>query len=543
VNEETAMQKPQNSNSIIKRFEGMSREEKAGLALLLCAILLGALVRLLHIAGSGFPINDGGLFYTMTRDLQANGFMIPAETSYNGGGLPFAYPPLGFFLAGWLNSVFGWDLLGLMRWVPLLFNLLCIPVFYLFARRLMKDPVKAGIATLFFALLRPGYEWLIMGGGLTRSPAMLFSLLSLYFYLEMLEAPRRRVRDFILVALTLSLTFLSHLEIGWFTIYSLALLWFFRGRTRRNFVSSVFIMLGGVVLTSPYWTQVIRYHAFQPFLAGLASGGGNPFLSFFELLYFNFTEELIFPVLAAIALAGVVISLVKREYLLPLWLVLNAILDARSVNRSDVIPAAMLISVGIVDGVYVLIAKYKQAQDARGKPIGEGEGIFSRAGMLVLYILCAQVLLTAYLFRPMDPSLSHIPTKGDIQAMAWVNENTPREAEFVVVPSSTWWETDAVGEWFPALAGRTNLLTVQGSEWLPGYQQRIANFKEISSQIASGSFDIQTFLRDHPGADFLYLPLTGYRDTVELVGIRADLPGFPMVFSNPDVEIYQLRGE
>jgi hypothetical protein len=535
------MQKPQNKNSITKRFNRMSREEKAAAVLLLCAIILGALVRLLYVAGSDYPINDGGLFYTMTRDLQANGFLIPAITSYNGGGLPFAYPPFGFFLAGSLNTVFGWDLLGLMRWLPLLFNLLAIPLFYLFSRRLMKDPVKAGIATLFFAILRPGYEWLIMGGGLTRSPAMLFSLLSLYYFLAMLESPKQQARDIIIVAVTLSLTFLSHLEIGWFTVYSLALLWFFRGRNRRNFLSSVFIMLGVFALTSPYWVQVIRYHQIQPFLAGLASNGSIPILSIFELLYFNFTEELIFPILATIALVGVVISLVKRDFLLPVWLVLNAILDARSVNRSDVIPAAMLISVGIVDGVNVLIAKYKQSQNAQGKPKVEGDGIFSRAGILVLYILCAQVLLTAYFFRPSDPSLTHTLASGDIQAMTWIKENTSKDAEFIVLPSSTWWETDAVGEWLPALAARTNLLTVQGSEWLPDYRQRISDFKEISAQIATGSFNIQELLQSHPGVNFLYLPLSLYRDTAELIGLRVVLRDFPLVFSNPDVEIYQLQ--
>ena len=536
------MQKTQNKFSIIQRWDGMSREEKTGIVLFIVALFLGAFVRLIHVLNTNFPINDGGLFYAMTRDLQANHFLIPAVTSYNNSGLPFAYPPLGFYLAGSLQTVFGWDLLSLMRWLPVIFNLLTIPVFYLFSRRLLKDPVKAGIATLFFALLRPGYEWLIMGGGLTRSPAMLFSLLSLYFYLGMLEAPQRRARDIIFTAVALALTFLSHLEIGWFTGYSLVLLWIFRGRNRRNFVSSIFIVLGVLVLTSPYWVQVIRYHQIQPFLAGVASGGSIPFLSIFELFYFNFTEELIFPILATIALVGVVISLAKRDYLLPVWLVLNAILDARSVNRSDVIPAAMLISVGIVDGLYLLIAKYKQAHDARRNPNSEGEGIFSRAGILVIYILCAQVLLTAYLFRSLDQSLAHVLTDGDIQAMEWVKSTTPLEAEFFVVPSSTWWETDAVSEWFPALAGRTNALTVQGSEWLPGYRQRIAEFKGISAQITSGSFNIQELLQSHPGVNFLYLPLSLYRDTAELGGLRAALSEFPLVFSNPDVEIYQLRG-
>ena len=382
-----------------------------------------------------------------------------------------------------------------------------------------------------------------MGGGLTRSPAMLFSLLSLYLYLVMLESQQRRVRDIILTAVALALTILSHLEIGWFTVYSLALLWFFRGRNRRNFISSVFIVLGVLILTSPYWTQVIRYHQMQPFLVGLASGSSIPFLSVFQLLYFNFTEELIFPILATIALFGVVISLAKRDYLLPVWLVLNAILDARSVNRSDVIPAAMLISVGIVDGLYVLIAKYKQAHDARRKPKTEGEGIFSRAGILVLYILCAQVLLTAYLFRQNDPSLRHVLGRGDIQAMEWVGENIPPEASFFVVPSSTWWETDAVGEWFPALAERTNLLTVQGSEWLPDYRDRIDKFKEISNLIADGALDARTLMRDFPQADFLYLPISSFQNKAALVALRSTLQGFPLIFRNADVEVYQLRTE
>jgi hypothetical protein len=536
------MQKTRNNFSIIRRWDGVSREEKTGIVLLIVALFLGAFVRLIHVLNTNFPINDGGLFYAMTRDLQANHFLIPAVTSYNNSGLPFAYPPLGFYLAGSLQTVFGWGLLSLMRWLPVIFNLLTIPVFYLFSRRLLKDPVKAGIATLFFALLRPGYEWLIMGGGLTRSPAMLFSLLSLYFYLGMLEAPQRRARDIIFSAVALALTFLSHLEIGWFMVYSLALLWVFRGRNRRNFVSSLFIVLGVLVLTSPYWVQVIRYHQIQPFLAGLTSGAYSPFFSIFELFYFNFTEELIFPVLAALALLGVVLSLIKRDYLLPVWLVVNALLDARSVNRSDAIPAAMLISVGIVEGVFALILKYRQSLNGSETTTKISDGIYTRSGVLILYLLCAQVALTAYLLRPTDPSLNHALSEGDLEAMAWVKENTPEDAQYLVIPSSTWWEIDSVSEWFPAITSRTNALTIQGSEWLPEYRQRIAEFKEISAQITSGSINIQELLQSHPGVNFLYLPLSLYRDTAELGWLRAALSEFPLVFSNPDAEIYQLRG-
>jgi len=301
-------------------------------------------------------------------------------------------------------------------------------------------------------------------------------------------------------------------------------------------------VLGVLVLTSPYWVQVIRYHQIQPFLAGLTSGAYSPFFSIFELFYFNFTEELIFPVLAALALLGVVLSLIKRDYLLPVWLVVNALLDARSVNRSDAIPAAMLISVGIVEGVFALILKYRQSLNGSETTTKISDGIYTRSGVLILYLLCAQVALTAYLLRPTDPSLNHALSEGDLEAMAWVKENTPEDAQYLVIPSSTWWEIDSVSEWFPAITSRTNALTIQGSEWLPEYRQRIAEFKEISAQITSGSINIQELLQSHPGVNFLYLPLSLYRDTAELGWLRAALSEFPLVFSNPDVEIYQLRG-
>ncbi len=57
---------------------------------------------------STFPtakVNDGGFFFSMTRDLEASNFRIPAFTTYNGGHIPFAYPPLGFYLAAILDRV------------------------------------------------------------------------------------------------------------------------------------------------------------------------------------------------------------------------------------------------------------------------------------------------------------------------------------------------------------------------------------------------------------------------------------------------------
>ena len=50
--------------------------------------------------------------------------------------------------------------------------------------------------------------------------------------------------------------------------------------------------------------------------------------------------------------------------------------------------------------------------------------------------------------------------------MRWVAEETPPSSRFLVIPS-TGWETAKTLEWFPVLADRVSLATVQGTEWLP----------------------------------------------------------------------------
>ena len=51
--------------------------------LLFTALLFGAIVRLWPALTNGFPLNDGGMFYTMIRDLKANHFILPRFASYN----------------------------------------------------------------------------------------------------------------------------------------------------------------------------------------------------------------------------------------------------------------------------------------------------------------------------------------------------------------------------------------------------------------------------------------------------------------------------
>jgi hypothetical protein len=78
---------------------------------------VGVAVRAFHVLRHDFPLNDGGLFHAMAADLRANGFVPPAHTSCGAGDIPFAYPPLGLYLAAVLDFVTPLSLVGYARTV------------------------------------------------------------------------------------------------------------------------------------------------------------------------------------------------------------------------------------------------------------------------------------------------------------------------------------------------------------------------------------------------------------------------------------------
>ncbi len=140
---------PDFSMQKIAIFE-MQSEKRNRYLIFSVAVLLGLAVRLPFVLNTDFPLNDGGLFYTMVRELQANHFRLPLFTSYNGTNIPFAYPPLAFYLAGILQSLTQWDLLSIFRFLPFFINLLCIPAFYSLALAFFPKGARCRVGCDFF---------------------------------------------------------------------------------------------------------------------------------------------------------------------------------------------------------------------------------------------------------------------------------------------------------------------------------------------------------------------------------------------------------
>ena len=219
------------------------------------AILVALVLRLYFVLRSDFPLNDGGLFYSMVRDLQHAHYRLPAYTSYNLDGIPFAYPPLAFYLVGLIDSLGPWSLLSVMRFFPVTVSVLGLGAFVLLCRAMLRPKAAIVPATFAFALLPMAFVWQVMGGGITRSLGQLFSILALWqAYLLYTRGDRRHV---LWLAILASCTVLSHPEAAWFTAYSIPLLYVFLARDRHGLINSILAGLGTLAVTAPWWVTVL----------------------------------------------------------------------------------------------------------------------------------------------------------------------------------------------------------------------------------------------------------------------------------------------
>lgn len=446
------------------------------------ALALALVVRARYVLAAGFPLNDGGLFYVMIRELQRAHYRLPELTGYNGGAIPFAYPPLGFYVAGILSEVTHIDLLTVMRVLPLVVSTTAVGAFYLFARSVLTARSAAVAAVIAYALIPEGYAWLIMGGGLTRSFGMLFMILTLHQFVHLYR--RRTPRRLVAATAFAGLALLSHLEAAFVVAVSVAVVWMCVGRNRRGVTTTLLVALGSLALTAPWWGTVIARHGFGPFRAAALTGGHGLSAQIARpLIVLDLTGEPMFPLIMACALLGLLVCWMQGRPFPIRWLVALVLLDPRAAPRYAALPLALLAGIAVAEVLVPLVARLEAH---RGRPAGAGGARWATGAQVSL---AAGVWVVALYYATMSslvagPVALGAITRDEREAFQWVAQHTAPSSAFLVVTGvdgghvpgaalgldrTRGWGNDGLSEWFPALAGRTSLATPQGHEWLAGF--------------------------------------------------------------------------
>lgn len=476
VRQPPAVRRDKADQSEVRRWIGLA-----------CALILGLSVRLPFVLSADFPLNDGGLFFAMVQDLRDTHYIPPAFTSYNSADIPFAYPPLAFYAAALLTDVTPLGLVDILRFFPLAMNLLSIVAFHFFARSLLGSRLAADFATAAFALLPRSFEWLIMGGGLTRSLGFLLAILAIHqAYIvysrplacsepqEGISPERERARRILLAGMLAGCTALTHLEMAVLIAYTIPIMALLYGRNRRAIANTALIGLGASAIAVPWWTTIVARHGISPLLS--ASDQGWPLFSgVFYLLSYNITYEASFPILYCLAVVGALVCLARRVVFPILWLVPMFALDPRSAPTPATIPLALLAGVGLTRVLLPALHRLNRFLTPAFSGAGHVHGLLAPSpaqnplALAVLTVIAMYATNAALIGE--RPLLTELPVEQR-EAMQWVAANTPRDARFLVITTYTWAE-DKVSEWFPVLAQRESVVTVQGHEWTGLFRERM----------------------------------------------------------------------
>ncbi|MCX6053375.1 MAG: hypothetical protein NTZ74_00380 [Chloroflexi bacterium] len=441
-----------------QRFSGWLKDSlRSEKGLFGMILLAGVIVRSTHLlfVGISSPYRYGGLFLEFARQIFLNPYRFPDTIPfYTLGGIPFAYPPLPFYIEGILVYLLGFSAFAVVNLLPVVVAILSLPLFYLLTRAAGLSRRIALLAFAAFAIMPNAFIDQIEGAGLAEAfgtLAILWFLIECFKILQGASLPHS-LRQFLLLGVSWAVCIVSspgsaYASVLVFLGFSIVLL---RDKSFRPSIGK--LVLSGItamVLSCPYWLTVIVNHGAGVFL-GSFSSQQNSYLAdtIGNLLDFQITTGPYVFLWNLAIFFGILISILeKRAFLLITFL--TFVLIPREGRWLVAIPSALLIGIAI-DKIQKIPQDFLKIGKSRMKKL--------YAGVLVgLLVLLGP--LTNMLVNPLSPEAVLPP--GSIQAMDWVRFNTPPSVKVVVLSSSQ------VQEWLPQISQRTVINQPFGAEWQP----------------------------------------------------------------------------
>ena len=418
------------------------------------------------------------------------------------------------------------------------------PAFFLLALELAPSRIHAAFAAFAFAFVPRSFEWMIMGGGLTRAPGFVLAILAVYFGVRFLK---RGGRGWLGAGVCLGLTVLTHPQAGLFAAVSLSLVTLAYARSRPAWWRMIAAAAVALLLAAPWLLLVVARYGPGP----LFSAGGtslNLIQSVFYLVTARLTEEPFWQLAAGLAVLGAVYSLATRRWFVPAWAAVLVLADPRAAATYVSVPLSLLVAVGLLDVVIARIGGV--GGDLVGAPDWPTPLLRRRSVRAVVASALAFAMVSASLAPHVLSPMATLSADAR-NAMAWSRDALPTPARVVVVTGRFWYE-DATSEWFPYLADRVSVATAQGYEWLGSAAwQRQVELSDALRDLANDTVSaLEAWAAEYGEEyDFVYVPkgpLGGVRSDDDCCSamrttLRESLD-YEVVYDDAGATIFRRRG-
>lgn len=383
------------------------------------------------------PVGYAGMFASFGEQLSAENFSLP---EYGLGGVPYVYPPLGFYLQAIFLKL-GISTWFYLRWLVPCFSLAALVVFSVIYDRLFHSKMWAGLAALLIAsspYLVESHAW---AAGMVRGLAFLNFMLAFGIFLHLKPDSNWKLPT--LAGIFSGLTILSHLGYTFFLALWMGIWFLFNLKNWRQ----VLIMGAAAIITiAPWLIAVLARHPADVFFNALQAHGTLSIVSALQdlsqlriLLWVGMSKMLEIPLLAWAALAGAVYHIYQRRYQLPIMLAATLLFSLES--RRFVIVLGVLLTVSSLQSITALFENKKNLQRF--------------TTLMAAFIILALYSSGMQLVAAMKPSL----TQALIDAGKFLNTKSSPEDGYLLIGG--YGET----EWFPFLSQRVPIFAHWAREW------------------------------------------------------------------------------
>ncbi|WP_262180258.1 hypothetical protein [Haloarcula laminariae] len=442
--------------------------------LLLVALCASVAVQAAYLHSHGFPALLGGLFLKMATTVADSGTLPTTIQGFTTEGIPFAYPPLAFYVMAVFLKL-GVDGVTLLRFGAPVVLLGIVGMLYHLTVVLTDSPETgclAGIVTGTHVTLN---VFLVGASGFVRGLGFLFMLVALLEAYQYFANGGGR-RALATATLGWGLVVLTHPVHAAAAGAGVAAAWLVWDRTPRGLAVGAGVAVGGLAIASPWWLTVVSNHGPGIFFNGAGSHGSmNHSLSDLQALASWFLDGgyvMNWP--AVFAVLGTVVTVARGDWEQPAWLAVPVVLLVPPHDRLGILFIAPLGAVGLAFTYSLLTALDVDRLDLPDWDGAVPDRLTQRfdlpdlSAQQVVAIAFVVVLVGPFVGQNMvaasstnpDSPLPVYADSDDRTAMEWIENETAQDTRVAVVGGAS--------EWFPYLANRTSVIVKYGTEWSGG---------------------------------------------------------------------------